>query len=57
MQANQDKTGKMGQKGGAKQQPDIMCGNNASGKMKDVAVKKAANMKLCKGEDYNRGKI
>ena len=57
MKANRDTTNKMGQMGGAKQQPDIMHGNSVSGGMKPVKVKKAANMNLCKGEPYNRGKI
>ena len=57
MQANRDKTSKMGQMGGAEQQPNIEHGNSVFSAMKPVAVKKAANMKLCKGEDFNRGKI
>ena len=57
MKANRDTTGKMGQVGGAEQQPNLKHGNSVCDRMKSVSVKKAANMKLCKGEPYNRGKI
>ena len=56
MQANRDKTTKMTQEGGAEQQPNIPT-QTVEGTMKPVDVKKAASMKLCKGESYNRGKI
>ena len=57
MKANRDTTSKMGQVGGAEQQPNISHGNSVCDKMKDVSVKKAADMKIHKGEKYNRGKI
>lgn len=57
MQANRDKTGKMGQMGGAKQQPNIEHGNSVCDKMKPVQKESVNKMNICKGEAYNRGKI
>lgn len=48
---------KMSKPSKPEQQPNIEHGNSVFSTMKPVTAKKAANMKLCKGEDYNRGKI
>ena len=51
------KANKMSKPNMPEQQPNIEHGNSVFSAMKPVVVKKAANMKLCKGEDFNRGKI
>ena len=57
MKANRDTTTKMGQMGGAEQQPNISHGNSVCGTMKPVMKEKLNSMSLKKGGDMHRGKI